>query len=140
MFGTKDIIMIKDTDLRKGNLVFCDNDTKTICEIIQVRTKYTQIKYPLNGTDKYSLVEYERLNAIPAEEGFLTNNVGFIKQEKVQFYQCYNKGTFEIFTENNKFYFGTTVCWVEIKGIHHLQNIFHALANGKELEIKKQLS
>lgn len=74
------------------------------------------------------------IQPIPLTEEILLK-CGFIKEkeENKQFYQCYNKGNFQIHEDKGNFYY-TAQWWVKLKHLHSIQNLFFALT-GEELEI-----
>lgn len=113
-------------ELRIGNLL---TDGKFEIEVVNITT------YIIAGKTKDRLEQtysFNIQNLIPitlTEERLLS--LGFTKEENVQFYQSYDFKRVSIFEHESKFYYCANG-WVEIKTIHHLQNLVFILT-GEEL-------
>ena len=116
---------MKSTDLRIGNLV--KTNVGQIASIFEIRENQCRIKQD----DRHiAFIDYERLTPIPLTEEFLLK-IGGIKHSLELF------PSFKLYTMQINFIKGVWLDYVtifDIKGLHHLQNIFY-FAHGEELDL-----
>ena len=111
-------------ELRINNYVRYKNSDY---EDIPRKIKHTN--YPnLLGLDRVSVnrIEYNHIKPIELSEKWLFD-FGFSKEETTQFYQQYNKGNFEIFSDKGIFYYSNFNFRTKLLYVHQLQNLFFAI-------------
>lgn len=119
-----EIVVLNAKDFRLGNKLYYSK------KIVDVNVNAL---IALNSTLRFG-EGFNLYQPIPLTEEILLK-CGFIKEkeENKQFYQCYNKGNFQIHEDKGNFYY-TAQWWVKLKHLHSIQNLFFALT-GEELEI-----
>lgn len=130
--------MISVCELRIGNLVEYNGVIWNVSEIRSPKPlKYKRYsdKHVIELFDGAGLISVpiENVNPIKSTEEWLIK-FEFEKEEKIQFYQGYNKGNFHVFEDDGCFYYCAD-WWIKLKYIHLLQNIFFTLTE-KELTLK----
>ena len=116
---------MKSTDLRIGNLV--KTNVGQIASIFEIRENQCRIK---QDDGHIAFIDYERLTPISLTEELLLQ-IGAIKLGLKPF------PSFNLYTMQINFIDGVWLDYVtrvEIKGLHHLQNIFY-FAKDKELDL-----
>src|SRR5574343_289543 len=116
-------------ELMIGNHVLIDNTTSAVVE--QIKYKYCSVRYLLDGNERVSQVEHERLFPVPLTEEWLMR-AGFVKRRR----NLYKKGIVSILFITDDLgvtqfrasieqgIYGYTT--IKIEYVHQLQNLFFA--------------
>jgi len=125
---------LSEKELKIGNLLQWEDESEDIIIITGINIENESCSIATNKNELAELDEF--IPILLTEERLL--KLGFEKEEKIQFYQYYYLNIFSIFNDNNKFYYSAD-CWVHIKYIHQLQNLYHILTEN-ELIINNLIS
>lgn len=132
--------MVKANELRIGNLVYLDLKEQYLKTIVELKHYMASVKYIRTDTGEphQSMVDYERLEPIPLTQEWLLK-FGFCRYGNSQnkFLSKRVNGLRLIIRmdmfDSNRFFFVMNQNWIiDIKSVHHLQNLFFSLT-GKEL-------
>ena len=130
---------IKTSDLRLGNWLYYTNETKFLMQVVAIGDDLVQLDFEGNEGDSFE-INGNDICPIPLTFDLFHNLDKFWKRyNNLIFSIDTNKGfNIHINYKNDKFLFYIDIDnKIEIKYVHELQNLYHALT-GEELEIKRE--